>query len=151
MKRYNTNARRFRIVSEPSNLLKVKITNSNDIYEWCKEMYDENKTDIAVSEVAYAIMLNNSNNIVAYNKISEGGITSAIIDIRLLMKFAINTLCTSMILVHNHPSGMLESSRQDKEITSKIQKGCNIFDIKLLDHLIITKEGYYSMSDKCDL
>lgn len=151
MKKYNSNVRRFRIVSEPSILPKVKVTKSSEVYDWIKKMYDENKTDMNVSEIVYAIMLNNSNSIVSYYKLSEGGLTSSLIDIRLLMKFAINSLCTSMILVHNHPSGNFKPSNEDIKITEKIKIAGKTLDIKLLDHMIITLKRYYSMLDEGDI
>ncbi len=93
------------------------------------------------------ILLNNANNTIGYVKISQGGIAGTLADVRIIAKYAINSLATSVILVHNHPSGTLKPSQSDKYITKKIKRTLNIFDCKVLDHIILTETDYYSFAD----
>jgi len=79
--------------------------------------------------------------------LSKGGITGTIADVRLILSVALKTLASGLILAHNHPSGNLKPSEADKQITSKIRQAAKLLDIELLDHIIISSEGYYSFTD----
>ena len=103
---------------------------------------------IEYKEFFYVILLNNSNEVLGVSKISEGGITSTIVDIRLIFQQALKTHSTAIILGHNHPSGKTEPSTADKTITEKIKKGAEFLDIKLLDHVIVTSNNYLSFADE---
>ena len=81
-------------------------------------------------------------------KLSTGGITSSIVDMRLLMSAALNCLATRMIVCHNHPSGQMKPSSEDLSIIKKIKEACKIMNIELLDHLIISENEYYSFADE---
>ena len=83
-----------------------------------------------------------------YAKISQGGICGTMVDVRLVAKYAIETLATSVILVHNHPSGNLNPSYEDDKLTKAIQKGLELLNIKLIDHLIISQENYFSYNEE---
>ena len=96
-------------------------------------------------------MLDRSNNTVGYAKISQGGIVGTVVDLKIIAKYCIDSLCSSVILAHNHPSGNLTPSMQDKQITKKIKDGLNLLEITTFDHLIITEESYYSFSDNTEL
>ena len=85
--------------------------------------------------------------IVSY-QLSKGGIKGTIADVRLILSVALKTLATGLILVHNHPSGNLKPSEADKHITSKIRQAAKLLDIELIDHIIISSEGYYSFMDE---
>ena len=98
-------------------------------------------------EEFWIILLNNSNKILKRIKIGQGGITSTTVDIRLVMKSAIEYFATSIIISHNHPSGKLEPSNQDINLTNKIKNAGKILNIRLLDHLIIGINSYYSFAD----
>lgn len=78
----------------------------------------------------------------------QGGITGTVADPRLILAAAIKVAACAMMLVHNHPSGSLKPSAADEELTTKIKEGARYFDIKVLDHLIVTSEGYYSFADE---
>ena len=80
--------------------------------------------------------------------ISSGGISGTVIDVRLLLKPALDLLASGIILVHNHPSGNLQPSHQDIEITHKIKNAAQYFDIQVIDHLIITETQYKSFADE---
>lgn len=123
---------------------KIKIKSSSDCYELVHKFYHD---DIEVYESVYALMLNANNEAMGFAKISQGGIISTFIDVHLVLKYAVDSLASSIILVHNHPSGNLQASESDIAITKKTKNALNLFDVKLLDHLILTKDSYYSFAD----
>ena len=92
--------------------------------------------------------LNQSNRINRIETVSEGGITGTIADPRIILKKALEENAVSMILCHNHPSGSLKPSRQDEEITMKLKEAAKYFDIKVLDHIIVSDRGYFSFADE---
>ena len=83
-----------------------------------------------------------------YAKISQGGICTTQVDVRLVAKYAIDSLAAGVIFIHNHPSGNLKPSREDEMLTKQMKDGLSILGVRLLDSLIITDEGYYSMTDQ---
>ncbi len=99
-------------------------------------------------EEFWVLYLNNANNIISMEGLSKGGITGTLIDIRLLLKKALQHNAVGLILAHNHPSGSLKPSKEDKNITQKIKIAAQSLDIKVLDHLIIAESGYFSFSDE---
>lgn len=104
---------------------------------------------IEVQEHFKVMLLNNSNYVKGIFEVSSGGITATMVDLRILFAVALKSLTTAMILAHNHPSGALTPSQADKNLTQKIQTAACLFDIKVLDHLIITPEGsYFSFADE---
>ena len=119
------------------------IKSSKDIYH----LLLSNLSD-AISEEFWVIFLNHRNKVIGKEKISSGGITSTIVDVRLVFKNALDRLATAIILVHNHPSGTLKPSRPDIQLTNKIKEAGKILDIQLLDHLIISDAGYFSFADE---
>ena len=123
-----------------------KITNSKDVAELLFENWD--KDTIALQESFKVVLLNNSNKVKGVYQISQGGITGTLVDVRILFAVILKSLSVGIILTHNHPSGKLLPSENDKSLTSKIKKASGLFDIKLLDHLILAPDGdYYSFSD----
>ena len=93
--------------------------------------------------------LNNANEIIGIHKLSKGGITATIIDIRILLATALKCLATGIIVSHNHPSGNLLPSKLDKELTDKLKAGCKLLEITLLDHIILAPDNaYYSFIDE---
>lgn len=99
-------------------------------------------------EEFWVLCLNNSNKVIYQFQLSKGGLTSTVVDIRMLFKTALEHLSTAILLIHNHPSGQLRSSQADKDITQKIKQAGTTLDIKLLDHLIITATDYFSFADE---
>ena len=99
-------------------------------------------------EVFAVIFLNRANKINDFKIISEGGITGTVADPRIILKRALEKDAVSIILCHNHPSGSLKPSRADEELTHKIKEAAKYFDIKVLDHLIVGDDGYYSFADE---
>jgi len=99
-------------------------------------------------EVFAVIFLNIANKVKHFEVLSKGGLTHTIVDPRIIFLKALEVQATSMVLCHNHPSGNLKPSRQDQEITAKLKSAGTLLDIKVLDHLIVSDEGYFSFADE---
>lgn len=102
-------------------------------------------------EEFWVLHLSHANKLIAKECLSSGGTASTLVDVKLLMKRAVDKLSSGLILIHNHPSGNLKPSTQDNQLTQRIKQACQILDIRLLDHLIITSNGYYSYNDEGNL
>jgi len=98
-------------------------------------------------EVFGVIFLNRANRINHYEIVSEGGMTGTVADPRIILKKALEEEAVGIILFHNHPSGNLKPSNADKELTEKIQGAAKYFDIRVLDHIIVSEDGYFSFAD----
>jgi DNA repair protein RadC len=98
-------------------------------------------------EEFWILFLNRSNKVINRMKLSQGGISGTVTDVRIVMKKAIESLASGIIVCHNHPSGNLNPSESDSKITQKIKEAGNLMDIQLLDHLIISDKDYYSFAD----
>ena len=129
----------------PSNFEKVKIISSNDAFKVIKQFYFD---DIDIFESFFILCLNRNNQTIAYAKISQGGVAGTVVDIKLIAKYAIDCLASGVILAHNHPSGNLKPSNEDLAITKKVKEGLKILDIQVLDHIILTSDGYLSFGDE---
>lgn len=99
-------------------------------------------------EVFLVAYLNRSNKIVHTEIISQGGITGTVADPRMILKKAIEHHAVSMVLCHNHPSGNLKPSKSDEQLTQKIKEAARLLDMTVLDHVIVSEEGYYSFADE---
>lgn len=100
--------------------------------------------DRLTHEECWAIYLTSSNRIIERQRVSQGGVTGTVVDHRLIIKRALELLATQLILIHNHPSGTPAASAQDKVLTERIAQAAALFDIRLLDHLIIARDGDFS-------
>lgn len=98
-------------------------------------------------EVFAVLFLNQANKIRHFEIIHTGGITATVADPRIILKKALEEEAVSIVLCHNHPSGSLKPSRADKELTNKLREAANLFDIRVIDHVIVSEEGYYSFAD----
>jgi len=123
-----------------------KISHSKDAYIIFKDTWDENK--IELQEQFKVMLLNRANKVLGIYEVSTGGMTGTIADPKLIFIAALKAGACSIMLVHNHPSGNLKPSKQDEQVTCKIKQGGKLLDIVLLDHLIISNEGYFSMQDE---
>lgn len=144
MKTYKTNVKRFSLKANKTNIPKVKIKSSADVAEFSRGFYSD---DLTIYESFFIAFLNNANNTVGFCKISQGGVTGTVVDPLIVAKFVIESLSKNIVLVHNHPSGTLKPSEADKQITSKIVEGLKMFDVRVLDHVILTQDSYYSFAD----
>ena len=123
-----------------------KINSVKDAYNLLREIWDENK--IEMQEEFKVMLLNRGNKVVGIYEASAGGLTGTVADPRLILAAAIKSLAVSIVLSHNHPSGNLKPSRADEELTQKIKVAAAYHDIRVIDHIIITNEGYYSFADE---
>jgi len=122
------------------------IKSSKDGYKTFLQIWNENT--IEFQEEFKVLLLNRANRVIGVYEASSGGITGTVADPRLILVTALKSLSVGLILGHNHPSGSLKPSKADEELTAKIKEAANYHDIKLLDHIIVTNEGYYSFADE---
>ena len=126
------------------NLLqRTKVTSSKEIATFLRTILKDNN-----NEVFAVLFLNQANKIKNFKIMSKGGITGTVADPRIILKQALDEGATSLVLSHNHPSGNLNPSRADQELTNKIKQAASYFDIKILDHIIVSDEGHYSFADE---
>lgn len=123
-----------------------KISSSEDVFTLMKPIFSDKS-----HEEFWVIYLNNSNKVLTKELCSKGGMTSTIVDIRLLYKRALELSAIGIIVCHNHPSGNVNPSEQDKILTDKVKKAGNSLDIQLLDHLIIGEKSYFSFADQGEI
>ncbi|MBT8317610.1 MAG: DNA repair protein RadC [Lutibacter sp.] len=120
-----------------------KITSSKAVFNFMQPLIGELQ-----HEEFWVICLNNSNKVLFKEQLSKGGLTGTLVDVRLVFKKAIELNATAVILCHNHPSGKLQASNADISITNKLKQAGETLDIKVLDHLIITENAYFSFADE---
>lgn len=121
----------------------AKITSSKAVFEVMQPIIGE-----LTHEEFWVLFLNNSNKILFKSQLSKGGMTGTIVDVRMVFKIALEQNATSIILSHNHPSGKLQPSEADVQITKRIKNAGQQLEIPVLDHIIITEHGYYSFADE---
>jgi DNA repair protein RadC len=120
-----------------------KITSSKSAYDIMHPIIGE-----LTHEEFWILYLNNSNKVMFKSQLSKGGITGTVVDIRIVFKAAFEQNAVNLILCHNHPSGILQASDADKQITRKLREAGKILDINIIDHLIITNSSYLSFADE---
>lgn len=124
-------------------LVLPKITSSKAVFEIMQPLIGELQ-----HEEFWIIYLNNSNKVLYKEQLSKGGLTGTLVDVRLVFKKGLDLYATAIILCHNHPSGKLQPSNADKSITQKLKQAGETLDIKVLDHLIVTENAYFSFADE---
>jgi len=122
---------------------KKQITNSRDIFM----LFHPKLSDLPHEEF-WILFLNNSNRFIDMQRLSVGGLSNTAADVRLIMKMAIEQLASCIVLCHNHPSGNATPSQYDMQITNKVKEGGALLDIRLIDHVIIADNQYYSFADE---
>ena len=122
---------------------KTVITNSLDLAALLQSKLKDKRI-----EVFAVVYLNRANKVNHFEIISEGGLTGTVADPRIILRSALEKDAVSIVLCHNHPSGSLKPSRADEELTLKIKEAARYFDIKVLDHIIVSDEGYFSFADE---
>ena len=141
MKNSSSTIPQFELRSVQSDFPKVRISNTTLAADYIRQFYNG---DIDIFESSFILLLNNQLRTIGYAKISQGGITGTVIDPRIVAHYAVKSLAPHVIIAHNHPSGALYPSENDKTLTYKIQKGLELLDITLADHIILTSDGFYS-------
>lgn len=136
---------RYRTNVNPADRAQVK--SSQDAYEIFYK--DWNKNTIEYFEEFKVLLLNRNHKVLGMTTLTKGSTTGTIVDVKQLLQYALKTNASSVIVAHNHPSGNIEPSEADKNITKKVIAGCDAIDIKLLDHLIIVQNGgFFSFADE---
>jgi DNA repair protein RadC len=142
MNNLSDNLPRFELTSVQTDFPRIKITSSELAADFIRRFYTG---DIDIFESSFVLLLNSQNMTIGYAKLSQGGIQGTVMDPRLVAHYAVKCLASAVIIAHNHPSGALKPSEADLTLTKKIDKGLQLLDIKLLDHVILTSEGHYSL------
>lgn len=126
-----------------SGRMKTKVNRSEDIAHFLRA-----KLEHLQKEVFAVVFLNRNNTVTHLEMISEGGLTGTVADPRVILKKALEHNATGMILCHNHPSGNRQPSKADEAITKKIKQAASLLDILVMDHIIVSNEGYFSFADE---
>lgn len=137
----------YRKTNHPSWSLS-RLASSGDIFSFCENVVYSDANGMDYDEKCYAIHLNNNLRVVAFHKISEGGLNETLVDVRKVLQGALLSNASLMVLIHNHPSGSVRPSKDDDRLTERIKKACDIMQIKLLDHVVVADGGYYSYNDE---
>lgn len=124
---------------------KIKVTGADSAHKTLRKMWDTNLLNI--QEQFCVLFLNNSNEVVGFRCLSSGTLTASLVDFKILFGLACKSLSSAIIIAHNHPSGKLQPSQGDINVTKKIKEAGNMLDIKLLDHIILTQNDYFSLND----
>ena len=146
MKKTLLNVSEIKVAYITSDTPKVKIKSGEDAYNVLLESW--NLDTIELQEEFKILLLNRANEVLGIYPLSRGGITGTVVDQRLIFAVALKCNATGIIMCHNHPSGKLLPSEADITLTKSIGKCANLLEINLLDHLIITKNGFYSFSNQ---
>ena len=120
---------------------RIKINNAQDAVDLFHSLWD--KSLIEFLEEVKIMLLNRNNQVIGIGTLSQGGLTGSLIDIRVILQYALKSNACAVILAHNHPSGNLEASEADMKITQKVRDGLRLVDIELLDHIIIRADKQF--------
>lgn len=121
------------------------ITGCDDSVNYIRQFYSD---DIGIYESFFLLLLNRANKTIGYAKISQGGICGTVCDPIIIAKYAIDSLACAVILCHNHPSGNTQPSIADKQVTEQVKNGLKLFNVKVLDHIILTEDSFLSFSEE---
>lgn len=146
-----------KVVNEPlitynqKEINRIKITNSEDVYSYMKNVYSENLRSIE-QELFYIVFVDNQSEILGNYLLSCGGVSATIVDLKIMFRHILSyPTCTSILISHNHPSGNIKPSVEDKSLTKRIKEACKIINFCLLDHVIYTPSSYFSFADNGEL
>jgi DNA repair protein RadC len=128
---------------ESADRKKPMILNARDIADYLRAQFQ-----YKLHELFVVLYLNSANKLNHTEIISEGGVTGTVVDPKIIFKRAVEHDATRLILCHNHPSGNVNPSRADRELTQKIKEGARLFDMMVVDHIIVSEDGYFSFADE---
>ena len=134
----------FTIKKNQTEFPQATVKTSKQAADFIRQFYSD---DIEIFESCFILLLNRNNVTQGYAKISQGGTAGTIVEPKIVAKYAVDSLCSGVIIAHNHPSGNLNPSDADIAITQRIKEGLNLFDINLLDHIILTANGHTSLAE----
>lgn len=126
-----------------------KVITSHGAYEVLTNIFPADTIDFR--ETFIVLYLNKASQVLGYSIISEGGTASTVVDTKMVIQTALLANASCILLAHNHPSGNLRPSIEDNRLTKRVEEAARLFDIKVLDHLIVTSESFYSFSDNGDI
>ncbi len=143
----NIQIREVQVSYQPLRGKLFQVRSSQSAYDYISRVYDE--ATIGLYEEFMVLLLNRANRVLGCLKLSRGGLTGTVVDLRILYGTALKAMASGIIIAHNHPSGNLKPSDADRELTSQIKQAGKLLDINLLDHLILGTEGdYVSFADE---
>jgi DNA repair protein RadC len=134
----------FTIKKNQTEFPQATVKTSKQAADFIRQFYSD---DIEIFESCFILLLNRNNVTQGYAKISQGGTAGSVVDVKLVAKYAVDSLASGVIIAHNHPSGNLNPSDSDIDITQRIKKGLDLLDISLLDHIILTANGHTSLAE----
>ena len=147
-KTYKSKISEFSLKYTKTDIQKTKVTTSESASNVIRKFYFD---DINIYESFFILLLNRANNTTGFAKISQGGTAGTVVDIKIIAKYAVESLSSAVIICHNHPSGDKRPSDADLNITRRIKDALLLLDVKLLDHIIITENDFYSFADNGNL
>lgn len=136
----------MQLTLKPKRAKHPRVETSSEIYDLLKTIYDEDT--INHREFVKAIFLNSNLRVLGWLQVAEGGINNCMVDNRVVMQAALLCNATFFVLSHNHPSGSLRPSREDDMLTQSLKKCGTVMHIQMLDHIIVSEDGYYSYNDE---
>jgi DNA repair protein RadC len=148
MKKLKSNIDLLSLTKIKTDIPRATIENSQDANEYIRQFYFD---DINIWESFFLLLLNTRRSTIGYAKISQGGVTSTVVDLRFIAKYIADTSSASIIIAHNHPSGDTKPSVNDIKVTEKVKGLMMYFDCVLLDHIILAEKSYYSFADNGNL
>ena len=148
MEKYKNTISEYSLKYTKSEIQKTKITTSESASNVIRKFYFD---DINIYESFFILLLNRANNTTGFAKISQGGTAGTVVDIKIIAKYAVEALSSAVIICHNHPSGNITPSEADINITKKVKDVLLLLDIKLIDHIILSENTYYSFADNGNL
>jgi DNA repair protein RadC len=138
----NIQIREVQVSYQPLKGKLFQVRSADNAFEYLSRAYDEGT--IGLCEEFMVLLLNRANRVLGCLKLSRGGLTGTVVDLRILYGTALKAMASGIIIAHNHPSGNLKPSDADRELTSQIKQAGKLLDITLLDHLILGTEGDYA-------
>lgn len=135
----------YKLTCTTNEMQSIQVTGPADAAVFAANFFED---DINIYESCFIILLNRANKITGWYKVSSGGLDATIIDKRIICKVAIDALSAGVILVHNHPSGEVKPSSADIKMTKEVKDCLKLFDVVLVDHIILSEKKYYSFTDE---
>ena len=147
-KTYKSTISEYSLKYTKTDIQKTQIKSSQNSVDVIRKFYFD---DINIYESFFILLLNRANNTTGFAKISQGGTAGTVVDIKIIAKYAVESLSSSVIICHNHPSGNITPSEVDINITKKIKDALLLLDIRLTDHIILSENDFYSFADNGNL